>query len=62
MGAEKEREYLIGQYPGPDWKHRVMKMSDDQVIAIYLRKKQGEETQKKNEETEDKTDDHEWPF
>lgn len=48
---EQKREYVIGLYPGPKWRKRVNKMSDQQVTAIYLRKKQGEATLKKEEKS-----------
>jgi hypothetical protein len=34
---ENKRQFVIGLYSGPSWKRRVQKMSDVQVIAIYLR-------------------------
>ena len=34
---ENKRQFLLGLYPGPNWKKRVTKMPDAQVIAIYLR-------------------------
>lgn len=37
-----ERIAVTAAYSGPKWAERVRKMSDDQVIAVYLRlKKQG---------------------
>jgi hypothetical protein len=40
MGVEKEREAVkkIGLFPN-QWKEKVDKMSDKQVLAIYLRLK-----------------------
>jgi len=40
VAAEKEREAVlkVGQFP-KQWKEKVGKMSDKQVIAIYLRLK-----------------------
>lgn len=40
MGVEKEREAVkkIGLFPN-QWKEKVNKMSDNQVLAIYLRLK-----------------------
>lgn len=41
MGAEKEREIVkakAGQFPN-QWAEKVNKMSDKQVIAIYLKLK-----------------------
>ena len=40
MGVEKEREAVlkIGLFPN-QWKEKVNKMSDNQILAIYLRLK-----------------------
>jgi hypothetical protein len=36
----KKREALIGAYPGSrKWKTKVIHMSEEQVIAVYLRLK-----------------------
>lgn len=51
-----ERDYLISLYPGRDWKKRVQNMSDSQVIAIYIRKKQGEKTLKESKPNGDTGD------
>jgi len=37
--AMSEREQLKGVYKNPTWANKVDKMSEDQVIAIYLRLK-----------------------
>jgi hypothetical protein len=37
MKVEKKREALKGAYPGKKWADKVDDMSDDQVIALYLR-------------------------
>lgn len=34
---ENKRQFVMDLYPGPNWKARVKKMSDSQVVAIYLR-------------------------
>lgn len=34
---DQKRDYVHGLYPGKGWKERVLKMSDAQVVAIYLR-------------------------
>lgn len=34
---EVKRAFVAGLYPGPNWKKKVQKMPDQQVIAIYLR-------------------------
>ncbi len=31
------RTHLIAAYPGPNWKKKVDRMSDNQVIAVYSR-------------------------
>lgn len=35
----QKREAVKGAYFGPGWKKKVDKMSDEQVIAVYLRLK-----------------------
>lgn len=37
MGYEWEREILKLKYPGIRWTQRVNKMTEDQVIAAYLK-------------------------
>ena len=37
MGARKERQQLKKQYFSLSWSQRIDKMTDAQVIAIYLR-------------------------
>lgn len=32
-----KRQYVYDLYDGPKWKKRVEKMSDDQIVAIYLK-------------------------
>jgi hypothetical protein len=34
---DQKRDYVEGLYTGPGWKVKVRKMSDAQVVAIYLR-------------------------
>lgn len=34
--VEKKRQALLGAYPGYKWAEKVKKMSDDQVIAVYM--------------------------
>jgi hypothetical protein len=34
---DKKRDYVQGMYKSPGWKSKVQKMSDSQVVAIYLR-------------------------
>lgn len=35
----KKREELLKAYPGAGWKDKVKWMSEDQVVAVYLRLK-----------------------
>jgi len=37
MGAEMERQAIKKVYPTDKWSAKVDKMSDAQVVAIYLR-------------------------
>lgn len=37
MSSEPEREYVAGMYPSARWRQKVARMSDAQVIAIYLK-------------------------
>jgi hypothetical protein len=34
---DKKRDHVQGMYKSPGWKAKVRKMSDAQVVAIYLR-------------------------
>lgn len=34
---ESKRAWVEDMYPGPRWKAKVRKMSDAQVVAIYMR-------------------------
>lgn len=40
MAKEKERRALLDVYSGDRWRRKVTDMSDEQVVAIYLRLKQ----------------------
>lgn len=40
MTTNPKREALKAAYSGPQWQARVAKMSDSQVIAIYLKLKE----------------------
>lgn len=40
MGAEREREAVKAQYKNRYWQKKVDAMTDEQVVAIYLRLKQ----------------------
>lgn len=46
---DQKRVYVADLYRGPGWKHKVAKMPDSQVLAIYLRE------QKKASEVAEKT-------
>lgn len=37
--TEREREYVAKMYPGRGWQKKVKKMSDAQVLAIYIKDK-----------------------
>jgi hypothetical protein len=37
--GEIERQVVYDMYPGLEWKKKVKRMSDAQVIAIYLKEK-----------------------
>lgn len=37
MTDGQKRQYVYNLYDGPKWKKRVEKMSDDQIVAIYLK-------------------------
>lgn len=39
MANIKERETLKGVYPSKKWAQRVDKMTDSQVVAVYMRLK-----------------------
>lgn len=35
----RKREALLAVYSGPEWRQKVLKMSDQQIIAIFMRLK-----------------------
>lgn len=39
MGHDKERTAVKQAYPSPKWAKRVDKMTDAQLIAVYMRLK-----------------------
>ncbi len=39
---QKKRAFVSDLYSGPGWKKKVERMSDEQVIAIFLRKQEGQ--------------------
>lgn len=49
----QKRNFVSNLYPKSVWKARVAQMSDEQVIAIYLRAKEdGQEPKKESVESE----------
>lgn len=34
---EEKRQKLLAAYPSPTWREKVKKMTDGQVVAIFLR-------------------------
>jgi hypothetical protein len=57
-GVERERAYVAALYPGPKWKRKVLKMPNEQVLAIYFREKtkEGEAKAKAKQEKESSDD------
>lgn len=39
MSVSKEREAILQVYKSDSWAYKVSKMSDSQVVAIYIRLK-----------------------
>lgn len=37
MTDSQKRQYVYNLYDGPKWHKRVDKMSDDQIVAIFLK-------------------------
>ena len=37
MTPSQMRNYVLQAYPGPKWKAKVQKMSDQQIAAVYFR-------------------------
>lgn len=58
---ELKRDRVMGMYASPGWKAKVRKMSDAQVVAIFLREqnkaKQNNAVEKKDKPKESGTDD-----
>lgn len=55
---DRKRSYIAELYPGPGWKHKVAKMPDPQVLAIYLREqKKAEAAAAEAVEPKEKPDD-----
>lgn len=40
MTIMEKRNAVSNAYPGPEWKAKVQKMSDEQVVAVYFRLKE----------------------
>jgi len=57
----EKRAYVENLYPGTNWKIKVRHMTDIQVTAIYLRKKDEESRLVEQPKDERETDD-EIPF
>lgn len=53
MGVEHERDFVAKLYSGPKWKRKVKKMTDAQVLAIYLKAKRQPKQEKKPKESTD---------
>lgn len=54
-----KREFVASLYPGPRWKHKVARMPENQVLAIFFREKQKAEeaaAQKKKESSDGESD------
>jgi hypothetical protein len=63
MSHEQQRAEVVAMYPGSSWKRRVMKMSDAQVYAIWIKNRQRQEQkQKLKEETKEDPPDDNIPF
>lgn len=58
---EKKRSFVSDLYPGTRWRRRVRRMSDDQVIAIYLRETT-KEASKPPDKPKEKEKDDDIPF
>ena len=57
---EQKRAYVAELYSSPRWKRRVAKMSDAQVIAIYMREQDTDHH--KSDKPKQESDDDELPF
>lgn len=51
----RKRAFVAGLYPHRGWEKKVAKMSDAQVVAIYLREQN--KSQNTSTSTEENTDD-----
>lgn len=62
---DRKRGFVDSLYPGPRWKKRVRKMSDAQVVAIYMReqaKARERAAKKPPDQIEESDSDDEIPF
>lgn len=57
--SQKEREYVSGMYKNSGWRRKVAKMSEAQVIAIYLK---AQSKLKREEKPPDPPEDPQIPF
>lgn len=49
MTVRDMRDYILSMYPGEGWAHKVAKMDDNQVMAVYFSmKKKGQQPIKEN--------------
>lgn len=55
----RKRDHVLSLYSGPRWRAKVSKMSDSQVVAIYLHEtnKAAQQPSEPEKEKEDGTDD-----
>lgn len=54
----RKRDHVLSLYAGPRWRAKVSKMSDSQVIAIYLHEiNKAAKPSEPEKEKEDGTDD-----
>ncbi len=40
IDIELKRDFVLNMYPGQAWKKRVRKMSETQIVAIYMKNHQ----------------------
>lgn len=61
-GVERERQFVASLYPGPSWKHKVSRMPDNQVLAIFFREQKKAEEGKAQEKKESSDGGPDIPF
>jgi hypothetical protein len=54
--ANEEREFVAAMYSGRSWKRKVARMSQEQVVAIYLRAKRAPPKPKDEPQTKESED------